>query len=176
MYDQVTIDSIFVSKERVLQYINGASGFLPEESRLWSSGAYSPSGLAADEAFVPWVDWNHRGAYLLVDQVTPRNTQGFNPWDNYYKGIRKANLLIARIPECKELTDLERRDYMGRAYFLRAYFYYSLMRLYGPVPIIPDQAFDTDTPAKMLLTNVLPTMIALNMFVLILRRQQNIYR
>lgn len=148
VYDQVTIDSIFVSKERVLQYINGASGFLPEESRLWSSGAYSPSGLAADEAFVPWVDWNHRGAYLLVDQVTPRNTQGFNPWDNYYKGIRKANLLIARIPECKELTDLERRDYMGRAYFLRAYFYYSLMRLYGPVPIIPDQAFDTDTPAK----------------------------
>lgn len=68
-------------------------------------------------------------------------------WENYYKGIRKANILLKRINECKELTDYELRDYMGRAYFLRAYFYYQLMRLYGPVPIEPDEAYDSDTPA-----------------------------
>ncbi len=36
------------------------------------------------------------------------------------------------------------RDFKGRAYFLRAYFYFYLVRLYGPVVILPDRAFDTD--------------------------------
>ena len=146
--DQVTIDSVFTSKTRVLQYINGAASFLPDESKIFSVGSYSPSGLAADEAIVPWADWNHRGSYLMVDEVTVNDVKGYDPWENYYKGIRKANILIKRIPECKELTDLERRDYMGRAYFLRAYFYYSLMRLYGPVPIEPDEPYASDTEAS----------------------------
>lgn len=146
--DQVTIDSVFTSKTRVLQYINGAASFLPDESKIFSVGSYSPSGLAADEAIVPWADWNHRGSYLMVDEVTVNDVKGYDPWENYYKGIRKANILIKRIPECKELTDMERRDYMGRAYFLRAYFYYSLMRLYGPVAIEPDEPYASDTEAS----------------------------
>ena len=146
--DQVTIDSVFISKTRVLQYINGAASFLPNESRIFSCNSYSPSGLAADEAIVPWADWNHRGSYLMVDEVSVNDVKGYNPWEDCFKGIRKANILIQRIPECKELTDLERRDYTGRAYFLRAYFYYTLMRLYGPVPILPDKAFDSDTQSK----------------------------
>lgn len=147
VYDQITIDSVFVSKERLLQYINGAASYLPDESILVTH-AYSPSGLVTDDAFVPWVDWNHSAMYFMIDQVVPRDTHRFNPWEDYYRGIRKANILLARIPECQELTDMERRDYMGRAYFMRAYFYYSLMRLYGPVPILPDYAFDTDASAE----------------------------
>ncbi len=147
IYDKVTIDSIFVSKQRVLEYINGTASFLYDESKLITAASF-PSGLATDEAFAPWVDWNHRSMYFMVDQVTPRATYGFNPWGHFYKGIRKANILIERIGECKELTDLERRDYTGRAHFLRAYFYYSLMRMYGPVVIVPNKAFDSDESAE----------------------------
>lgn len=42
---------------------------------------------------------------------------------------------------------MERRDYTGRTYFLRGYFYFSLLRQYGPVPIVPDKPFDADTPS-----------------------------
>ncbi len=146
--DQVTIDSVFTSKTRILQYINGAASFLPDESKIFSSGSYSPSGLAADEAIVPWADWNHRASYLMVDEVSVNDVKGYDPWEDCFKGIRKANILIQRIPECKELSDLERRDYTSRAYFLRAYFYYTLMRLYGPVPILPEEAFASDTQAS----------------------------
>ena len=76
--DQVTIDSVFVSKKRVLQYINGAASFLPDESKIFSSGSYSPSGLAADEAIVPWADWNHRGSYLMVDEVSVNDVKGYD--------------------------------------------------------------------------------------------------
>lgn len=147
VYDKMTIDSIFVSKSRVLEYINGTAAYLKDESNFvgdWDIHANFPSGMGSDEAIQPWIDDNHPGSSLVVDAVTPRNTRNVNPWPDYYKGIRKANIIIARIGETKELTDAERRDYTGLAHFLRAYFYYSLVRLYGPVPILPDQPFDTD--------------------------------
>lgn len=148
IYEKTTLDSIFVSKERTLQYINGTAEFLPNETILYSTGSYSPSGVATDEAFSAWVDGNNRGMYLMVDQITPMNTQTYNPWPNMYKGIRKATIILNRLNENHELTDMERRDYMGRAYFLRAYFYYTLVRLYGPVPIVPETELASDTPAE----------------------------
>ena len=42
------------------------------------------------------------------------------------------------------MTDMDRQDYTGQAHFLRGYFYFSLLKLYGPVPILPDNAFDSD--------------------------------
>ncbi|MDP4208813.1 MAG: RagB/SusD family nutrient uptake outer membrane protein [Bacteroidota bacterium] len=143
IYDKITLDSIFVSKQKTIQYINGTAALLLDESKQYSIGSTFPFG-ATDEAIAAWVDWNHRFMYLLTDQVTPRDTKGFNMWGTYYKGIRKANIILARLGENKELSDIDRRDLTGRAYFLRAYFYYSLMRMYGPVVIVPNTAIDSD--------------------------------
>lgn len=153
VYDKMTIDSIFVSRTRTLQYINGTAAYLKNESNFigdWQAEAKtaSPSGLGTDEAIQPWVDDNHPGTKLIVDAITPRNTANVNPWPDYYKGIRKANIILQRIGDNKELTDAELREYRGLTHFLRAYFYYSLVRLYGPVPIMPDEPFDTDDPVE----------------------------
>lgn len=153
VYDKMTIDSIFVSRTRTLQYINGTTGYLKDESKFigdWYAEAKttSPSGMGSDEAIQPWPDDNHPGSKFVIDAITPRNTAGVNPWPDFYKGIRKANIILERISKNPELTDNEMRDYTGLAYFLRGYFYYSLVRLYGPVPILPDKAFDTDASVE----------------------------
>ena len=151
VYDKATIDTIFMSKTRTLEYIIGTSALLKNESNFvgdWDYRADFPSGMGSDEAIQPWVNWDHAGSTLVVDQVTPRNTQNVNPWPDYYKGIRKANIILARVDGNPELSDAELRDYKGLAHFLRAYFYYSLVRLYGPVPILPDEPFDTDATVE----------------------------
>ncbi len=151
VYDKATIDTIFVSKTRTLEYIIGTSALLKNESNFvgdWDYRADFPSGMGSDEAIQPWVNADHAGSCLVVDQVTPRNTQNVNPWPDYYKGIRKANIILARVDGNPELSDAELRDYKGMAHFLRAYFYYSLVRLYGPVPILPDEPFDTDATVE----------------------------
>jgi hypothetical protein len=153
VYDKTTIDTIFVSKTKTLEYINGTAEYLKNESNFvgdWeaTSKTASPSGMGADEAIQPWTDDNHPGTKFIIDQITPRNTANINPWPDYYKGIRKANIILDRIDGNPELTDAEMRDYKGLAYFLRAYFYYSLVRLYGPVPILPDKPFDTDASVE----------------------------
>ncbi len=151
VYDKTTIDSVFASKTRTFEYIIGTSALLKNESNFvgdWDYRADFPSGMGSDEAIQPWVNADHPGSCLVVDQITPRDTKNVNPWPDYYKGIRKANIILARIDENPELTDSELRDYKGLAYFLRAYFYYSLVRLYGPVPILPDEPFDTDASVE----------------------------
>jgi len=144
VYDQTTIDSIFLSKTRTEQYINGAAALLFNESLLtgtdWGGGVTLPSGSGADEAIIPFM---LNGNRILYDEITETDTK-INPWSICYKGIRKANIILANIHKNQELTEMESRDFRGRAYFLRAYFYFYLVRLYGPVPILPDVAFDTD--------------------------------
>ncbi len=151
VYDKTTIDTIFTSKTKTFEYIIGTAAILKNESNFvgdWDYRADFPSGMGSDEAIQPWVNWDHAGSCLVVDQVTARDTKNVNPWPDYYKGIRKANIILDRIDQNKELTDAEMRDYKGVAYFLRAYFYYSLVRLYGPVPVLPDKPFDTDASVE----------------------------
>jgi hypothetical protein len=149
VYDKMTIDSIFMTRGRILQYITGTAGYLKDESKYisdWYPEAYtfSPSGLGSDEAILPWADDNHAGAKMVVDAITPRGTAHINPWPDYYRGIRKANIILDRIGGNKDMTDMDRQDYTGMAYFLRGYFYFSLLKLYGPVPILPEKPFASD--------------------------------
>ena len=79
-----------------------------------------------------------------MGQMVDKYSNDFFRWGELYVSIRMANIVIARIGECTDITDFERRDFLGRAYFIRAYSYYTLMMQYGPVPIVPDQAFPTN--------------------------------
>ncbi len=146
IYEKITLDSVWVSKERTQAYINGTVGFLRNESRQY--GETSFPFVVADEAILPWMrSWDvNQSAFMLIGDLSPRQTRRIEWWPEQYKGIRKANLILANLHKNMELTDAERRDFMGQVHFLRAYFYYNLIRLWGPVPLLPETAFDTDTP------------------------------
>ena len=62
-------------------------------------------------------------------------------WGSYfrcYEGIRQTSIFINNIDGNEDLTQEEITDMKGQARFLRAYFYWLLLRKYGPVPIVPD--------------------------------------
>lgn len=45
-----------------------------------------------------------------------------------YKIIRKVNIIFSRINECKDLTNIEQREILGYAHFMRGYAYYNLLQ------------------------------------------------
>ena len=63
-------------------------------------------------------------------------------WQNAYKGIRQVAIFLNNIDMNQELTAEEISDMKGQVRFLRAYFYWILLRTYGPIPIVPDEGID----------------------------------
>lgn len=63
-------------------------------------------------------------------------------WTNAYIGIRDASTMIHNIDINQEMSHEDVAGYKAQARFLRAYFYWILLRKYGPVPILPDEGLD----------------------------------
>lgn len=57
-------------------------------------------------------------------------------WDEGYKGIKNANMIIARIDNAQFKDEAERNAILGAAYFQRAYRYFKLVHQFGDVPFL----------------------------------------
>ena len=55
-------------------------------------------------------------------------------WTSSYLGINRANTLIARIAGA-QIDDAAKQNLVGQAKFLRAFFYFNLVRSFGEVPL-----------------------------------------
>ena len=54
-------------------------------------------------------------------------------WATLYQGIKRANVVIEKVPAI-EMDTLLRNRYVGEARFLRGLFYFDLVRAWGGVP------------------------------------------
>src|SRR5699024_10106408 len=69
-----------------------------------------------------------------------RDDLNYFVWGNVYSGIKQVNDFFEHI-KGTDIEDQEALDELkGQAYFLRAYLYHNLLRMYGGVPIITDVA------------------------------------
>lgn len=56
-------------------------------------------------------------------------------WENHYIGITRANISLERIPAVK-MDEATKSRLLAEAHFLRAFFYFELVRSFGGVPIV----------------------------------------
>ncbi len=56
-------------------------------------------------------------------------------WNNMYKAIRNANIIIQAIPKAGSASEDDKNRLLGEAKFLRAYAYFTLVRNWGAVPL-----------------------------------------
>lgn len=68
---------------------------------------------------------------IRVDDLAPKAL-----WYKYYTGIYRANLLLEKLPDATFDAPEVRDRYAAEAKFLRAYYYFDLVRLFGNVPLI----------------------------------------
>lgn len=93
----------------------------------------------------------HGDAPMRLSNMTPTN-RGFWDWDAWvgheglvkfqwdrsYGHFRNLNIFLENIQESDAVTQTQKDTLMGEAYFLRAYYYHWLLRLYGGVPVIEE--------------------------------------
>ena len=120
------------------------------------TGCYSPLGWEYNETY--YSEWFFgdivsddalKGGQNVSDgadaydidnfKTTAYNTIVLDYYRAKYMGISRCNLALQEIPDVEADDDMteERRDcLLGEAYFLRAFYYFQLVRIFGGVPLV----------------------------------------
>lgn len=72
---------------------------------------------------------------LIFYQFTSENAYMNTVWNICYRGIAASNQFIDRIEGIPFTSNALKDQYIGEAKFLRAYFYFNLVRFFGGVPV-----------------------------------------
>ncbi len=70
-----------------------------------------------------------------------------NAFQNVYQAISVCNVFIDNIDNVPDLSDIEKADWKAQAKFLKAYYHFSLLRMYGPI-VISDKLVRSDAPKE----------------------------
>jgi hypothetical protein len=74
---------------------------------------------------------------------TPQNGILRETWSDFYTGITRCNIVIDRVPKI-EMDETLRDRFVAEAKFLRGLYYYHLVRLFGPLPLITKEVTGLD--------------------------------
>jgi len=118
-----------LTSDQVLQNVSGVEAYMSslysampiEDFRFASGGLYLAN--QTDEAI---------SSYSGEQPNIPDGT--WYPWWGY-DAIRNANDLIAKLPEAN-LSSADKDIFLGEVLFIRAFYYFGLVKRYGGVPII----------------------------------------
>ncbi|MDR0543349.1 MAG: RagB/SusD family nutrient uptake outer membrane protein [Dysgonamonadaceae bacterium] len=141
-------EDVFTDPTRFLRFVNDTYSFLTwyngsAEYGTCSYGGLGRVGLASFDAITdlakasnsstptsPWAmgDW--------TNSKTGVKQELLYPYTNGYAAIRKCNLILNNIDRVKDLTMEVKNNYIGQALFLRAFFYFEMIKRYGGVPYI----------------------------------------
>jgi len=140
--DRITIEEVFQKKAASEQYLANVYSYIKDQANQWSDNPWTGN---SDEIEVAWAKYN---CYRLnIGSWSPTNGY-FDLWTAYYQGIRSASYFMNHIDGNEEILRLDGQQridqYKAEARFLRAFFYFSLMRQYGPVVLIGNEELPFD--------------------------------
>ena len=110
--------------------VYNSASFVSTDNDLWVFGDVASDdamkgGLAGDQSDIQFID----------EFSYSRNNGALEKmWKHYYEGISRANYLLYYGPGIDMDVELKNRI-LGEAKFLRAYFYFNLINIFGEIPL-----------------------------------------
>lgn len=138
--ERMSIEDVFANKDYTNRWLARGYTFLgSNDLQEICSKKHMPFNFAddmfyGDGGYENWKQGNYN------ETGYDGNSEG--TWSNAYKGIRQVSIFLQNIDKNTEFTAEEIADFKGQAHFLRGYFYWMLIRMFGPVPIVPDETID----------------------------------
>ncbi len=137
-----TPDNYYTSYQQAQNAVNGIYAFTRD--------FYSPVGLYEENAMLMLenptgqaksdINQSNNNANLRNLKMQTTDLYFRVWWRSSYKGIGAANLAIQKIPliPSSVVTEAQKSQLLGQAKFLRAWFYFNLVRIFGDVPLVSD--------------------------------------
>nr|WKN36408.1 RagB/SusD family nutrient uptake outer membrane protein [Tunicatimonas sp. TK19036] len=93
-------------------------------------------------------DGSHKGINQYDSRLNAQGEAYFRDfWRSFYAGINQANAVIRRADEIEELTDDLKTLRIAEVRFLRALFYFELVRTYGDIHLTLEETTGVETEA-----------------------------
>lgn len=146
-----TIDNAFKLRVEAEKFLFTLYSYMPKNGDGW----YNPALTGADEIWYPQNDQTHwHAAFRIAQGEQNAAAPLFNEWAGNNKGgprnvrfdhqkiwggIRNTNIFLENMRDERKVPDIspaERSRWIGEGLFLKAYYHYYMLRMYGPIPII----------------------------------------
>ncbi len=130
-----TLDMAFNSRAQAIKYLSTCYSYMPK-----NGGAADPAILGSDEI------WTRNTAHLANRfsvaglEISNGRQNATSPilgrWSDMYLALRVCNTLLENVHKVPDLTAKEREQWKAEVTVLKAYYHFSLVQMYGPVPLI----------------------------------------
>jgi starch-binding outer membrane protein, SusD/RagB family len=129
----ITVDNYYKTETEIINAVNATYTPL---SAIYSGAAWHLGDIMSDDADLGGGGGGDGAETAELDNF---NMTSFNPiiqimWAQCYYGILRANLVVEKTPLVAVMNPAIRSRSIGEAKFLRALYYFHLVRLYGDVP------------------------------------------
>ncbi|MGM9474847.1 RagB/SusD family nutrient uptake outer membrane protein [Pedobacter sp. GSP4] len=147
-----TIQDAFANRTQAEKYLFTCYSYLPREGSI----TQNPAMLGGDELWL----YNDINQLALNSWQIARGNQNvtspqLNFWDGtnqaqaLFRGIRDCNIFLENIDLVLDMTSFERNKWKAEVKFLKAYFHFYLLRMYGPIPLIKENLPVSATPEQV---------------------------
>ncbi len=99
--------------------------------RLWTLDIVAGNSIVGGDGGTDGTETTQFANFI----TTTDNQIALDIWRGANPGILRSNLVLEKVPDLDIPDDLKNRC-LGEAYFLRAHYYFILVRMYGDVPLI----------------------------------------
>ncbi len=146
-----TLDYAFHDRVRAQNYLFTCYSYMPR------IGSGNDPGLIGDEVWsVARNAWTYpnKGFDIMYEGNNVTNPN-LNYWDgtngatNLWAGIRDCNVFLENVGKVHDLQEYERVRWIAEVKFLKAYYHFFLMRLYGPIPIVRENLPISASPEEV---------------------------
>jgi len=141
-----TIDHAFKLRNEAEKYLFTCYSFMPNNGSTNGNIGF----LAGDEMWIPYRTSINSAPFEIARGNQRRSNPYVDVWNGgIFIGLRHCNIFIDQLERgaVPDLGEIERRRWIGEAEFLKAYFHFYLLRMYGPIPII-DENLPIDAPEE----------------------------
>lgn len=138
LQNALTMEETFNKRATTEAYLAQIYTFLPNDSDM--VGGESSVVPRSDEGMFSWlsgVSWLN-----MNNGSWGPTTTAYQTWATSYTGIKQATIFMDNVDKNVEISQADKEIMKAEARFLRAFFYFNLLRKYGPVYVWGDK--DTD--------------------------------
>lgn len=135
-----TLDNAFATRQTAEKYLFTCYSYMPLQGDIDANPALAGGG----EIIFPYPALYFNN--IPYEQIARGNQNVVTPAIDYwngdnqvkslYQGIRTCNIFLEKIGQVRNLSQFDRARWIGEVKFLKAYYNFWLLRMYGPISLV----------------------------------------